>query len=35
VKEDGEHFKEIAALLSQYCTRSRKAVLQKDKAEVS
>ena len=35
VNEDGEHYKEIAALLSQYCTQIRKAVLQKDKAEVS
>ena len=35
MNEDGEHYKEIAALLSQYCTQIRKAVLQKDKAEVS
>jgi len=35
VKEDGEHYKEIAALLSEYCTRSRKTALRKDKAVVS
>lgn len=35
MNEDGEHYREIAALLSQYCTQIRKAVLQKDKAEVS
>ena len=35
MNEDGEHYKEIAALLSQYCTQIRKAVLQKDEPEVS